>query len=146
MQNNVILIVDDSVDDRVLMRRSWRASGIWNEIVFAADGEQALNFLFGSAPDAPPDPIAATQLIILDLHMPGMGGIECLRRLRADPRTKSLPVAVLTGSTNIEDERQARELGVAEFLRKPTDTTEFIRVTANLGLKWILMREEDPTS
>lgn len=143
MQNKIILLVDDDADDRDLIRRAWRASGIWNEIVYAADGEQALNYLFGNAPDRPADPIAATQLVVLDLNMPGMGGLECLRRIRADARTRELPVVILTGSTSEEDRLRAQELGVTAYVRKPPDLTAFIRVTAALGLKWIVMRGEE---
>lgn len=141
MEDKIILLVEDNDDDREIIRRAWRASGIWNRIVYAADGQQALNYLLGDAPDRPADPIGSTQLVVLDLHMPGMGGLECLRRLRADERTRHLPVVVLTGSESEDDMVQATALGVTAYIRKSLNVTEFLRATAELGLKWIVMRE-----
>jgi len=141
MEPKIILLVDDNADDRELIRRAFRANGIWNEIVMAADGQQALNYLFGSATDRGPDPISHVQLVILDLNMPVMDGFEILRRMRADERTRDLPVVILTGSVSEQDRTFLEGLGITDFIRKPTDITEFLRVTTQLGLKWVLMRE-----
>jgi len=143
MEPRIILLVDDNADDRDLLRRSFRANGIWNEIIYAADGQQALNYLFGNADDRGSDPIGHIQLVILDLNMPVMDGYETLRRIRADERTRDLPVVILTGSASEQDRARLEGLGIADFIRKPTDITEFLRVTARLGLKWVLMRERE---
>jgi two-component system response regulator len=133
-----ILIIDDNPDDVTLTLRALRKNNITNAVEVAADGEEALRMLL--PPDEPPGgPDALPALILLDLNMPKVSGLEVLRSLRADSRTKYLPVVVLTTSTEERDIVKTYDLGANSFVRKPVSFNEFLDAVRLLGMYWLLV-------
>ena len=134
-----ILIVDDSPDDVTLTVRALRKNNITNAVDIATDGEEALRYLF--PPDAKPDDGTDTlpALILLDLNMPKVSGLEVLRSIRSNPRTRYLPVVVLTTSTEERDIVNTYDLGANSFVRKPVEFDEFLDAVRLLGMYWLLV-------
>jgi two-component system response regulator len=130
-----ILIIDDSPDDVTLTLRALKKNNITNVVDIANDGEEAIRYLFPA--DNPPDTLPA--LVLLDLNMPKITGLEVLRRIRADPRTKYLPVVVLTTSTEERDIVNTYDLGANSFVRKPVAFDEFLDAVRVLGMYWLLV-------
>lgn len=130
----VILLVEDSDDDVALTRRAFDKHRLANEIVVASDGQQALDMLLAPEPLVP-------QVVLLDLNLPRLGGLEVLRRLRADPRTALLPVVVLTSSDQDRDVIESYRLHANSFVRKPVDFLEFVEAARQLGLYWLVLNE-----
>ena len=141
MNSGTILLVEDSPDDVLFTVRAFEKNGIVNEIVVAVDGEQALNLLLPSPGDQPLKP----ALILLDVKLPKVDGLEVLRRIRADPRTSSLPVVVLTTSSEERDILESYRLGANSFVRKPVVFGDFVEATKVLGLYWLLVNEPAPS-
>jgi two-component system response regulator len=137
--NGKILIIDDSADDVTLTLRALKKNNITNAVDIATDGEEALRYLFppGESPDGRQDTLPA--LILLDLNMPKVSGLEVLRSIRADPRTKYLPVVVLTTSTEERDIVNTYDLGANSFVRKPVAFDEFLDAVRVLGMYWLLV-------
>ncbi len=141
MNKRIILLVDDNPDDVKLTMRALKKSNILNEIVVAEDGVEALDFLFGTGKYAGRDQNVRPQVILLDLKMPKMDGLEFLRRIRADERTQPLPVVILTTSSEDRDRIESYKLGANSYVRKPVDFTQFVDAVQQLGLYWLVLNE-----
>jgi two-component system, response regulator len=134
-----ILLVEDNAEDVELTRRAFRKSKVLNELTVVRDGEQALEYLFCTGEFAERNPNEMPEVILLDLKLPKVGGHEVLRRIRADARTKRVPVVVLTSSTEDKDICSCYDLGANSFVRKPVDFTQFLDAAQQLGLYWLVM-------
>jgi two-component system response regulator len=142
--NRVILLVEDNPDDEALTRRAFERNHITNEIVVARDGFEALDYLFGTGKYAGREAPAPPQVVLLDLKLPKIDGLEVLRRLRADDRTKFLPVVILTSSTEERDLVSGYSLGANSYVRKPVDFSDFAAAARQLGLYWLLLNQPPP--
>lgn len=143
--SKVILLIEDNPTDEKLTLRAFTKSGIFNDIVVARDGAEALDYLFGTGKYAERDPADVPTVVLLDLKLPRVDGLEVLRRVRADPRTKLVPVVVLTASKEEEDIAKSYELGCNAYIRKPVDFADFASAVKNLGLFWLLLNEPPPS-
>ncbi len=139
MKDKVILLVEDNQDDETLTLRALSKSKILNKIVVARDGAEALDYLFGTGIHAGRDTAEQPQLVLLDLKLPKIDGLEVLKRLRADPRTALLPVTILTTSNEERDVITSYRLGVNSYVRKPVDSDSFIEAVRQLGLYWLVL-------
>jgi two-component system response regulator len=144
MDSKVILLVEDNPDDELLTLRAFAKSNIANEVVVARDGVEALDYLFGTGAYAGRDLRVQPQVILLDLKLPRIDGLDVLRRLRADERTTLLPVVILTSSKEDEDRIQSYRLGANSYIRKPVDFVQFIEAVRQLGLYWLVLNEAAP--
>jgi two-component system response regulator len=138
MDKPFVLLVDDNPDDVALMQRVFSRAGVLarDEVVVARDGVQALDFLFATGEHAGREATLLPKVVFLDLKMPRVDGLEVLRRLRADDRTKLVPVVVLTSSDEDRDLTQSYRLGANSYIRKPEDSTEFSEAVGALGRYW----------
>ncbi len=141
MKNKVILLVEDNPDDVKLTLRALKKSNILNEVVVAEDGVKALDYLFGTGEYSGRDISITPQVILLDLNMPRLDGLEVLQKIRADERTKLLPVVILTTSSEDKDRIESYKLGANSYVRKPVDFNEFAKAVNQLGLYWLLLNE-----
>jgi len=139
--NNVILLVEDNATDEKLTLRAFKKSGISNEIVVTRDGAEALDYVFATGQHAGRDISRLPALALLDLKLPRVDGLEVLRRIRSDGRTKLLPIVVLTASKEDEDVVKSYSLGANAYVRKPVDFAEFVEAAKTLGLFWLLLNE-----
>ena len=139
MDEKTILVVEDNPDDEALMLRALRKNGIANEIVVAHDGVEALDYLFGEGQYAGRNVGNVPELILLDLKLPKVDGLDVLRRLRDDDRTKYVPVVVLTTSSEQRDIVESYNLGANSYVTKPVDFGEFMEATRQLGTYWLLL-------
>ncbi len=144
MDFTTILLVEDNPDDEALTLRAFRKNNIKNEIVVAHDGVEALDFLFGTGAHAGRDASIPPQLILLDIKLPKVDGLEVLRRLRADARTKFIPVVILTSSKEEQDLVRGYSLGANSYVRKPVDFTQFMDAVRQLGMYWLVLNEPAP--
>lgn len=144
MLQRKILFVEDNPDDVLLTLRALKRNNIVNEVVHAADGEEALDWLFCRGAHAGRDPADLPAFILLDLKLPRVDGLDVLRALRADPRTRLLRVVVLTTSREDQDVAESYSLGANSYIRKPVDFDEFIRVVGQIGLYWLVLNEPMP--
>ena len=142
MNEKMILLIEDNPDDEELALLALKKSNILNEIVITRDGEEALAYLFGSGPYAGRDLSRQPQVILLDLKLPKIGGLEVLQRLRADPRTQLIPVVVLTSSSEEEDILTSYRLGANSYVRKPVEFHRFADAVQQLGMYWLLLNEK----
>lgn len=145
METKVILLVEDNPRDEALTRRALAKSNIINEIVVAHDGVEALDYFFGTGAFAGRDLSIMPQLVLLDLKLPKMDGLEVLRKLRADKRTTRLPVVVFTSSSEEEDVISSYSLGANSYVRKPVEFEQFLEATKQLGLYWLVLNESAPS-
>ena len=143
--SKTILLVEDNPDDRELALLAFKEAGILNQVITCGDGEEALEFLFGTGTHVGRDTGVVPQVILLDLKLPKADGLEVLRRLRADPRTRLLPVVVLTTSGEEKDIVESYQLGANSYVRKPVDFSRFIEASRQLGLYWLVLNEAPPT-
>ena len=141
MKNKVILLVEDNPDDVKLTLRAFRKSNMLNEVVVATDGVRALDYLFGTGEHSGRDISVMPQVILLDLNMPRLNGLEVLQKIRGDERTRLLPVVILTTSSEDKDRIESYNLGANSFVRKPVDFNEFTGAVNQLGLYWLLLNE-----
>jgi two-component system response regulator len=141
MNGKIILLVEDNPDDVKLTLRALKKSNILNEVVIAEDGVEALDYLFGTGKFAGRDTSVKPQLILLDLKMPRLDGLEVLHRIRADERTALLPVVILTTSNEDRDRIESYKLGANSYIRKPVDFNQFVDAVQQLGLYWLVLNE-----
>ncbi|HYX14297.1 MAG TPA: response regulator [Nostoc sp.] len=140
----MILLVEDNPDDEALTLRALKKNNIMNEVIVAHDGVEALDYLFGKGIYASRDMSVMPNLILLDLKLPKMDGLEVLRHLRADERTKILPVVILTSSKEEQDLINGYTLGANSYVRKPVDFSQFSDAVRQLGLYWFVLNEPPP--
>lgn len=145
MNNQTILLVEDNPDDEALTLRALKKNHIANEVVVVRDGVEALDYLFCAGAYSARDPHAIPQLILLDLKLPKIDGIEVLRRLRADPRTQMVPVVILTSSREDRDVVQSYTLGANSYICKPVDFNQFTESVRTLGLYWLVLNVPPPS-
>jgi two-component system, response regulator len=146
MSKGVILLVEDNPDDELLALRALRKNNVTNEIVVAHDGVEALDYLFGSGPHTGRDTSTMPRLILLDLKLPKVDGLQVLKRLRSDERTRPLPVVILTSSKEREDMLEGYGLGANSYVRKPVNFEQFVRAVEQLKLYWLGLNEAPPMS
>jgi two-component system, response regulator len=139
-----ILLIEDNPDDVELTLRAFRKSKIANEIGVARDGVEALDYLFATGTHAGRDNSSLPQLVLLDLKIPRLGGLQVLERIRANPRTKLMPVVILTSSTEQPDLVTGYSLGANSYIRKPVDFQEFVAAVQRLGFYWLLLNHPPP--
>jgi two-component system response regulator len=144
MNTKVILLVEDNPDDEALTVRALRKNKVVNEVVVARDGVEALEYLFAEGSHAGRDAAEMPQVVLLDLKLPKLDGLGVLRRLRADARTKLLPVVILTSSNEEQDRMTSYGLGANSYVRKPVDFDQFVDAALQLGLYWLVLNEPPP--
>lgn len=144
MGEKSILLVEDNPDDVELTMRALKKNNIRNEIIVAKDGVEALDYLFGTGKYEGRDLNDMPTLIVLDLKLPKVDGLEVLRRIRADERTRLLPVVILTSSKEEQDLVRGYSLGTNSYVRKPVDFNQFTNAVGLLGLYWLLINESPP--
>jgi two-component system response regulator len=145
MENNkAILLVEDNPDDEALTLRALKKNNIMNEVVVARDGVEALDYLFGTGAHAGRDSHNLPQIVLLDLKLPRIDGLEVLRRIRSNRRTRLQPVVILTTSNEDHDVISSYELGANSYIRKPVDFEQFMEAVRNLGLYWLVLNIAPP--
>jgi len=144
MSKRVILLVEDEPDDEELTLLALREHNILNDVVVARDGVEALDYLFATGPYAGRDASVLPQVVLLDLKLPKLSGLQVLERVRADPRAKLLPVVILTSSSEEEDIIASYKLGANSYVRKPVEFDQFAEAVRQLGLYWLLLNEPLP--
>ena len=141
MSDRVILLVEDNPDDELLTLRALKKNNILNKVVILRDGAETLDYLFCQGAYAQRDPDDLPQIVLLDLKLPKVSGLEVLKQLRANRHTKCLPVVILTSSKEQQDVISGYELGANSYIRKPVDYTEFTEAVRQLGLYWLILNE-----
>ncbi len=144
MNNKVILLVEDNPDDEELTLHAFEKNKINNTIVVAHNGAEALDYLFGTGAYAGRDTNDLPLVVLLDLKLPKIDGLEVLRRIRAKEETRLLPVVLLTSSNEDEDRLKGYMLGANSYVRKPVDFDEFVQAAGQLGIYWILLNQPPP--
>lgn len=144
--NHAILLVEDNPSDEKLTRLAFRSCGVANDIVVVRDGVAALDYLFCRGKFGGRDARVLPRLILLDIKLPKLDGLEVLRQLRADPRTALVPVVILTSSKEDEDVLRGYSLGANAYIRKPVEFAEFAAAAKTLGLFWLLLNQPAPAS
>jgi CheY-like chemotaxis protein len=141
IKDETILLVEDNPDDVELTMRALRKNNIANKVVVACDGVEALDYLFFTGKHVTRDPQVNPRLILLDLKMPRMDGLQVLARLRADERTKLVPTVILTSSKEEQDLISGYKCGANSYVRKPVDFNKFVEAVHQIGLYWLLINE-----
>lgn len=144
MKDKVILLVEDNPDDEELTIRTLKKNHIMNEMVIAHDGSEALDYLFGQGRYSGRDKHDLPVVILLDIKLPKISGLEVLKRIRGDKRTRLLPVVILTSSDEERDLVESYELGANSYVRKPVNFLEFQNAVQNLALYWLILNETPP--
>ncbi len=144
MRNRAILLVEDNPDDIDLTLRALKKNSIANDVVVATDGAEALAFLFGTGEQSGGDAAGRVAVVLLDLNLPRVDGLEVLRRIRADDRSRLLPVVILTSSKEEQDVVSGYSLGANSYIRKPVDFAQFTEAIRQLGLYWLVLNELPP--
>jgi CheY-like chemotaxis protein len=144
MFEKAILLVEDNADDEALTVRALKKNNVTNDLVVARDGVEALDYLFGTGAYVGRDTAALPGLVLLDLKLPRLDGLEVLRRLRADERTRRMPVVVLTSSREEQDLINSYDLGANSYIRKPVNFNQFSEAVRQLGLYWLMLNEVPP--
>ncbi|MGF1594863.1 MAG: response regulator [Kiloniellaceae bacterium] len=144
MIEKTILLVEDNPDDEALTLRAFAKNNIKNQVIVARDGAEALDYLFAEGSYQGRDASSLPQLVLLDLKLPKVDGLEVLRRVRADKRTELLPVVILTSSREDQDLVESYRLGANSYVRKPVNFDEFLQAARQLGLYWLLLNEAPP--
>jgi len=141
MQKKIVLLVEDNPDDEILTLRALKKHNLANDIVVVRDGQEALDYLFAQGEFSERDINQLPQLILLDLKLPKIDGLEVLEQLRTNPVTKNVPVVVLTSSNEGQDILKSYNLGVNSYVRKPVDFEQFMEAAKQLGLFWLVLNE-----
>jgi CheY-like chemotaxis protein len=144
MQEKFILLVEDNPNDEALTLRAFKKNNVGNEVVVTRDGAEALDYLFGTGPYSHRDTRVMPTITLLDLKLPKIDGLEVLRRLRNDDRTKLLPVIILTSSKEEQDLINGYAFGANSYIRKPVDFAHFVEAVRQLGLYWLVWNEPPP--
>lgn len=144
MERRSILLVEDNPDDEALTLRALKNNNVLNEVVVVRDGAEALDYLFATGPYAGRDASLMPELTLLDLKLPKVDGLEVLRKLRADDRTRLLPVVILTSSKEEQDLVSGYSLGANSYVAKPVDFIQFSAAVKQLGLYWLVLNEPPP--
>ena len=144
MGDKIILLVEDNPDDEALTLRALKTNNIQNRVVVARDGAEALDYFFGTGAYAGRDMSVMPTVTLLDLKLPKVDGLEVLRRLRADERTRNIPVVILTSSKEEQDLLNGYKLGANSYIRKPVDFIQFTESVRQLGLYWLVLNEPPP--
>ena len=144
MDNKMILLVEDNPDDEALTMRALKKNNILNDVVVAHDGVEALDYLFANGNQAGSNSNFRPEVILLDLKLPKVDGLEVLRRVRADARTRLLPIVVLTSSKEERDMIESYSLGANSYIRKPVDFVQFGEAVQQLGLYWLVLNVPPP--
>lgn len=139
-----ILLVEDNPDDEELTLRALRQNNIMNQVDVARDGAEALDYLFCEGAYVDRDPLQRPAIVMLDLKLPKIDGLEVLRRIRNDERTRLQPVVILTSSKEEQDLVNGYRLGANSYIRKPVDFKQFVDTVGNLGLYWLVLNEAPP--
>jgi len=145
MADKTILLVEDNPDDEDLTLRALRQAKISNEVVVARDGIEALDYLFGKGKFEGRDAAKLPTVVLLDLKLPKLSGLDVLQRLRADPRTKLVPVVILTSSSEDEDMLRSYASGANSYVRKPVEFGPFANAVQQLGVYWLLLNQPPPS-
>jgi two-component system response regulator len=140
----ILLLVEDNPSDVALTERAFEKAHIGNEMVVAQDGQEALDYLWGAGAYAGRDTADLPALVLLDLKLPKISGLDVLRRIRADARTRRLPVVILTTSKEEQDVAAGYDLGANSYIRKPVDFRQFAAAVEQLGLYWLVLNEAPP--
>jgi two-component system, response regulator len=141
MEDKMILLVEDNPDDEALTIRALKKNNIGNRLVIVRDGVEAIDFLFCTGPYKDRDPKDIPQVVLLDLKLPKIDGLEVLRRIRENPVTRLLPVVILTSSKEEQDILVGYKLGANSYVRKPVDFDQFVEAVRQLGLYWLVLNE-----
>lgn len=144
MNNGVILLVEDNPDDELLTLDALASNNIGNPVVVARNGVEALDYMFATGEHQGRNVSELPSIVLLDLKLPKIDGLEVLRQIREDERTKLQPVAILTSSNEEEDRIKGYSLGANSYVRKPVDFDEFVRAAGQLGLYWLLLNQSPP--
>lgn len=144
MTSQVILLVEDNPSDIGLTRRAMEKSGISNPLVVAEDGQEALDYIFCAGEHSARAIADTPLLVLLDLKLPRVDGLEVLRRIRADPRTRRIPVVILTSSSEERDVAAGYDNGTNSYIRKPVDFQQFAEVIRQLGMYWLVVNQPPP--
>ncbi len=144
MRNHFILLVEDDPDDVALTLRALKKNNIGNEVVTVGDGEQALNYLLARGAHADRNPADLPLVVLLDLKLPKIDGLQVLEQIRANERTRYLPVVILTSSNEESDLANGYRLGANSYIRKPVDFTQFVEAVRQMGLYWLILNEAPP--
>ena len=144
MSGKSILLVEDNPDDVALTLRALKKNNIANEVIVARDGEEALEYLTATGKYAGRSVTDLPQIVLLDLKLPKVGGLEVLRAMRADPHTRLLPVVVLTSSSEEGDVIASYDLGANSYIRKPVDFNQFLEAVRQLGMYWLVLNQAPP--
>ena len=144
MNEKIILLVEDNPDDEELTLRALKRQKITNEIIVVRDGQEALDYLFGAGAYAGRDTRIQPQVVLLDINLPKVSGLDVLKLLRADERTRMLPIVILTSSTEERDLTAAYKNCVNSYIRKPVDFDQFTEAVRQLGLYWLILNESPP--
>lgn len=141
MSDKAILLVEDNPDDELLTLEALEANRVGNKVIVARNGAEALDYLLGEGAYAGRDVMDLPAVVLLDLKLPKIDGLEVLRRIRADERIRLLPVVILTSSNEEEDRIKGYSLGANSYVRKPVDFDEFVKAAGQLGLYWLLLNQ-----
>src|ERR1019366_8949422 len=146
MSDQVILLVEDNLVDEELTLRSLRKSNIANKVVVARDGAEALDYVFARGAYSSRDPKDLPQVVLLDLNLPKLSGLEVLHSIRTDERTKLIPVVILTSSKEEKDLARGYSCGANSYIVKPVDFTQFFEAVRQLGMYWLVLNQPPPTA
>ena len=144
MEEKIILLVEDNADDEKLTLRALKKNNIGNQVIIARDGAEALDYLFLTGQYSGRDAALTPQVILLDLKLPKIDGLEVLRQLRSNENTKLLPVVILTSSNEEQDRISGYGFGANSYVRKPVDFNQFMEAVRQLGLYWLVLNEQPP--
>jgi DNA-binding response OmpR family regulator len=146
LEEKIILLVEDNPNDVILTERALKKSHILNKLIVAKDGAEALDYIFGSGNYVGRDTAIMPEVILLDLKLPKIDGLEVLKRIRSDKRTNILPVVILTSSKEEKDLINGYTLGANSYIRKPVNFNQFVEAIRQLGLYWLVLNEAPPVN